>query len=81
MFSLEFSHLSFSGQKIKWEDRFVGDVGTTCLVTVNGTDSQIYELKAWLKKWYSHKFDGAGLHNEVARNIQMGCIVLILGPF
>ena len=67
--------------KIKWEDRFIGDVGGTCLVTVDGTDFHIYEPKPWSKKWYSHKFDGAGLQYEMAMNIQMGCIVRICGPF
>ena len=59
---------------IKWEDRFIGDVGATCLVTVDGTNFQIYEPKPWSKKWYYRKIDGAGLHYEVAINIQMGCM-------
>ena len=68
-------------RQTNWEDRFSGDVGAACLDIVDGTDFQIYEPKSPLKKWYSHKFNGAGLCYEVAINIQMGCIVWIHGPF
>ena len=50
-------------------------------MTVDGTDFQIYEPTPFSKKWYSHKFAGAGLRYEVAVCIQTGDIVWFNGPF
>ena len=67
--------------QIKWENRFHGYHGRSCLVTVDGTDFWIYELKPFAKDFYSHKFAKAGLCYEVGVCIQTGLIVWIYGPF
>ena len=67
--------------QIKWENRFHGYHGRSCLVTVDGTDFWIYEPKPFTKDFYSHKFATAGLHYEVGVCIQTGLLVWINGPF
>ncbi|CAB9525863.1 hypothetical protein SEMRO_1738_G294570.1 [Seminavis robusta] len=82
---------------VKWENRFRGDKGRTCLVTVDTTDVAIPEppLKPGQErprndagkqlpfnpKWYSKKVGGAALRYETAVCIQTGDIVSINGPF
>lgn len=51
------------------------------MVTVDGTDFEIYEPTPFSPGWYSHKFKGAGLRYEVALAISTGDIVHINGPF
>ena len=58
-----------------------GNTGERCLVTVDGVDFQIPEPIPWNSKWYSHKFDGPGLHYEIAVCIHTGDIVSYNGPF
>ena len=67
--------------QMKWENRFHGYCGRSCLVMVDGTDFWICELKPFAKDFYSHKFAKAGLHYEVGVCIQAGLIVWINGPF
>ena len=67
--------------QIRWENRFRGDRGKTCKVTVDGTDFRIEEPTPFSTAWYSHKFNGPGLRYEVAVCIQTGDIVWINGPF
>ena len=67
--------------QIKWENRFHGYCGGSCLVTVDGTDFWICEPKPFIKDFYSHKFARAGLCYEVGVCIQTGLIVWIIGPF
>ena len=67
--------------QIKWENRFHGYRGRSCLVMVDGTDFWICELKPFAKGFYSHKFAKAELHYEVGVCIQTGLIVWINGPF
>ena len=67
--------------QIRWSNRFRGDTGKTCLVTVDGTDCPIYQKKPINSKYYSHKFKKAGLRYEVAVCIATGDIVWINGPF
>ena len=67
--------------QIKWENRFHGYHGRSCLVTVDGTDFWICEPKPFTKDFYSHKFAKAGLRYEVGVCIQAGLIVWINGPF
>ena len=43
---------------ILWENRFRGDIGNVCLVSVDGTDFEIYQLSPFWTGWYSHKFKG-----------------------
>ena len=67
--------------QIKWENRFHGYCGGSCLVMVDGTEFWIFEPKPFTKDFYSHKFEKAGLHYEVGMCIQTGLIVWINGPF
>jgi len=67
--------------KIRWENRFRGDRGKQCKVTVDGTDFRIQQPHPFSKKWYSFKFKGPGLRYEVCVCIQTGDIVWINGPF
>ena len=66
---------------IMWQNRFLGDIGNVCLVSVDGTDFRIYQWKPFWKGWYSHKFKGPGLRYEVGLNIRTGQVVWIHGPF
>lgn len=63
-----------------WESRHIQAIaGNTALTTFDGTD-----LKAecsFDKRFYSHKFKGAGLRYELGICIQTGHIVWINGPF
>ena len=67
--------------QIKWENRFHGYHGRSCLVTVYGTDFWICGLKPLTQDFYSHKFVKGGLHYEVGVCIRTGLIVWINGPF
>ena len=67
--------------QIKWEYRFHGYHGGSCLVMVDGTDFWICEPKPFTKDFYSHKFVKAGSHYEVGVCIQTGLIVWINEPF
>ena len=55
--------------------------GGSCLVTVDGPNFWICELKPFAKDYYSHKFAKAGLCYEVGVCTQTGLIVWINGPF
>jgi len=61
--------------------------GERYTVTVDGTDFQIQEpkredgKKGVDKRWYSHKFKGAGLRYEIAVAIYSDHIVWVNGPF
>jgi hypothetical protein len=59
----------------------MGDNGSVCLVTVDGTDFRIYEQTPFDKKWYSQKFNGPAVRYEVGVCIQTGWIVWVNGPF
>ena len=67
--------------KIRWENRFRQDTYQRSLVTVDGTDFQIYEPSPFSTEWFSHKFDGPGLRYEIAVCINTGDIVWFNGPF
>lgn len=67
--------------QIIWENRYRGDTGEMCLVTVDGTDCQICEPTNFSKGWYSHKFHGPGLRYELGVSIKTGGIVSYNGPF
>ena len=57
------------------------DIGSACLVTVDGTDFRIQEPRPFSKKWFSHKIKKPALRYEVCVSIQRGDIVWINGPF
>lgn len=67
-----------SVSKIIWDNRFKGDAGNDCIVSVDGTDFRIAEHG---KRFYSHKFKKSGLRYEVAICIKSGDIVWINGPY
>lgn len=69
------------GSVILWRNRLKSDIGKTCLVTIDGTDFRIQNVKPFWRGWYSHKFHGPGIRYEVAICIQTGDIVWINGPF
>jgi hypothetical protein len=71
----------FDMSQIIWENRYEGDNGSRCLVSVDGTDFAIFEPIPFDPKWYSHKINGAGLRYEIAICIQTGEPVWINGPF
>ena len=62
-----------------WENRFKGDKGNDCLVTVDGVDFKIAEHG---RAFSSHKFNKkSGLRYEVCVSILSGDIVWINGPY
>jgi hypothetical protein len=67
--------------QILWENRYQGDNGSRCLVSVDGTDFDIYEPSPFSPEWFSHKLNGAGLRYEIGICIQTGEPVWINGPF
>ena len=66
---------------VNLEDRFEGDNGSDCLMSVDGTDFKIQQPTPFDKKWFSHKFKSSGLRYEIALCIQTGVIVWCNGPF
>lgn len=75
--------------KVDWDQRFQGDNGRrSSLTTVDGTDCPINEPPKtddsplpFDRKWFSHKFGGAGVKYELLVAIQTGDIVSVSGPF
>jgi hypothetical protein len=67
--------------KIRWNNRYVGDNGSTCLITLDGTDCPIEEPQPFHRRWFSHKFKGPGVRYEVGVCIQTGYIVWKNGPY
>lgn len=70
---------------VRWENRYLGDTGERALITVDGTDCPIQEPFPWRDgvncKFFSHKFNGAGLKYEIGVSIKSGDIVWYNGPF
>ena len=65
--------------QIIWENRFKGDAGNDCLVSVDGTDFRVKQLGPTFS---SHKFaKKSGVRYEVALCIKTGDIVWLNGPF
>ena len=50
-------------------------------MSIDGTDFSILEPIPFDSKWYTHKFNGAGLRYKVGICIQTGWICWINGPF
>ena len=67
--------------QIVWNNRFIGDVGRRCIVTVDGTDYSINQPAPFSKQWYSYTFNGPVIKYEIGVSIQMGHIIWINGPF
>ena len=68
-------------QQIHWENRYIRDNGSQCLVSVDGTDYAIMEPSPFSPRWFSHKMNGPGLRYEIAICIQTGEPVWTNGPF
>jgi len=66
---------------VDWDNRNIGDNGSVCRASTDGTDFRIKEQYPFDGKWCSHKFKGPGLRYEVAIGIQNAWIVWINGPF
>ena len=66
--------------QIKWDDRFKGDVGATCKVTVDGTDFRV-EFQPADPKYFTFKHNCSGVRYELAVCIQTGEIVWYTGPY
>ena len=64
--------------KVRWENRLSDDRGKTAKICVDGVDCRIQNKKG--TRWYSHKYNSAGLRYELATNIQTGDIVWFSGP-
>lgn len=58
-----------------------GNATAGCRVSVDGTDFSVYEPSPFNTKWFSHKFNGAGLRYEIGVAIATGNIVWAHGPF
>ena len=81
MLNLTLVHSPFSLQQIRLSNRFRGDKGRVCKLSVDGADCPMQEPYPFSKIWYSHKFKGPGLRCEIACCIQTGDICWINGPF
>lgn len=57
------------------------DNGSTCKITLDGTDCPIFEPQPFHPKWFSHKFKGPGVRYEVGVCLQTGWIVWTNGPY
>ena len=60
---------------------FVSDTGQHSLTSVDVTDFEIQEHTPFLSKWWSHKFNGPGLHYKLAISIKTEWIVAYNGSF
>jgi len=65
----------------KWKDRVKGRSFMNCYVSIYGTDFRISEPLPFNKKWFSHKFRGAGLRYEVGLCIESGLRAWCYGTF
>jgi hypothetical protein len=70
---------------VKFENRLIGNTGDVCLITVDGTDFEIWEPRPYNKEenkiWFSSKFKSAGVRYEIGICIKTGHIVWINGPY
>ena len=59
----------------------MGNNGSICHVSLNGTDCPIQEPSYFDKAWWSHKFNGPVVRYEIAVSIQTGWIVWVNSPY
>lgn len=64
--------------QVKWENRNKKSTSTV-KVSLDGTDFKIREPVPFSKKWFSHKFKGAGIRYEIGISIGGGEIVWASG--
>ena len=65
--------------KILFENRFRGDTGSDCLLSIDGTDFLL--AMSYCKDFYTYKFKKMGVRYEVGINITTGDICWWHGPF
>ena len=80
-YSIVVHNVLLTRKKIKWHKRLGGRSFDGCRISVDGTDVRICEPTPLSPKWYSHKFHGPGLRNEIGIAIETGYIVRAHGPF
>ena len=66
---------------IVWENQHANDILNDALVSVDGTDTTIPNIKPFWKGWYSHKHAGPGTRWEVGLCIWNNSIISIHQPF
>ena len=64
-----------------WQHRHNFNNGSVCKVSVDGSDFCISQPKPFDSMWYSHKFKGSGVRDEVALFVQGGDIVWLSGQY
>ena len=79
LFYFNTTHFLTCHQQICFEDRFEGDTGNDCLMSVDGTDFRI--AASYKKSLYSYKFKKSALRYEVGICIKTGKICWWNGPF
>lgn len=71
----------FNVLQIKFVDRFKGDNGSACLMSIDCTDYLVHETAPFCPALFSYKFKHAALRYEIGISIQKGEICWINGPF
>ena len=56
------------------------DDGYLYMLTVDGTQCQIQEIRPWSEIWFSHKFNGPGLNYEIGILIHKPHLIWVRGP-
>jgi len=67
--------------QIKWDDRLDGTPNTVYYISVDGTDCPIQEPIPFDRRWWTKKFNAAGVRYEVGVALRKSAIVHINGPF
>jgi hypothetical protein len=67
--------------QIKWSDRLDGTTNTRHFISTDATDCPINEPTPFDRRWWTKKFNGAGVRYEVGVALQKSAIVHINGPF
>ena len=57
------------------------DSGNACKISLDGTDCPIQEPQPFNPKYFSHKFNGAGVKYEIGVCIKTGWVCWFNGPF
>ena len=85
LMALFFYCFTFEKCKIILANRYKGDIGNDCLLSVDCADKRMREMWPYIKKMsdilYSHKFHGPGLRYEIGIGIISGDICWVNGPF
>ena len=77
----KFTYVANAFPQINLDNRFPIHNGSTCLLSVDGTNFWIRELIPFDTKWFPHKLNGPGVRYEIGTCIQTGWIVWANGPF